>query len=183
VTINGFDLAQERETMEAMQREPEAGSIVIRTRHRWQNAAAVGGSSDEIELAEGALQRGHHRFQTDFPREMGGQDAGPAPGEMLMAALAGCIGSSYAASAAVEGIAIDAMEIEVDASVDLRGTYGIDSVDARPSEIVVTLRVRSESAQRELDALSDVSRRHSPVADSLVNPVSLRLRVEPLEVP
>jgi uncharacterized OsmC-like protein len=177
-TINGFDLEQEREAMEAMRRQPETGAITIRTRHRWRSAAEIEGASDEIELADGPLERRHHRFHTDFPREMGGQDAGPAPGEMLMAALAGCIGSSYAASAAARGVGVDAMEIDINADVDLRGTYGIDSVPARPSEIAVTLRVRSDASRGELEALSEVSKRHSPVADSLLHPLALRLTVE-----
>jgi uncharacterized OsmC-like protein len=179
-TINGFDLAQERETMEAMRQQPETGAITIRTLHRWQSAAAIEGSSEEIAMADGAIERGHHHFRTDFPREMGGTDAGPAPGEMLLAALAGCLGSSYAASAASQGIAIEAMEIAIDADVDLRGTYGIDSVPARPSEVAVTLRVRSDAEIRDLQALSTVSTRHSPVSDALLHPVALRVRVEPL---
>jgi uncharacterized OsmC-like protein len=179
--INGFDLEQEREAMETMRRQPEAGAITIRTRHRWQDAAAVDGSGREIEMADGALDRGHHAFRTDFPRELGGQDGGPAPGESLLAALAGCIGSSYVASAAAEGIAIEAMEIDVAAQVDLRGTYGIDGVAARPSEIAVTLRVRSGAAPGELAAISEASKSHSPVADSLMHPVLLRLSVERLE--
>jgi uncharacterized OsmC-like protein len=179
-TINGFDLGQERETMEAMRQQPGAGAITIRTRHRWQNAAEIEGASEAIELTDGTLERGHHSFHTDFPREMGGQDAGPTPGETLLAALAGCIGSSYAASAAARGVAIEAMEIDIDADVDLRGTYGIDAVPARPSEIAVTLRVRSDASRDEIEQLAEVSKRHSPVADSLLHTVALRMTVEPM---
>jgi uncharacterized OsmC-like protein len=176
--LNGFDLGQERENMETMRRQPEAGAITIRTRHRWQNGAEIEGASDGIELADGKLERGHHHFHTDFPREMGGRDSGPAPGETLLAALAGCIGSAYAASAAAQGVEIDEMEVDIDADVDLRGSYGIGSIPARPSGIAVTLRIRSDAERSDLEALGEASKRHSPVADSLLHAVALRVRVE-----
>jgi uncharacterized OsmC-like protein len=179
-TINGFDLAQEREAMQAMREHPEAGAIVLRTRHRWRDAAAIEGAGNEIELADATLEREQHRFRTDFPRELGGGDAGPTPGETLLGALAGCLGSSYVATAAAEGIAIDRLEIDVAADVDLRGTYGFDSVPARPSEIEVTLRVRSDAPQEALEALAEVGKRHSPVSDALLHPMALRVRVEPM---
>lgn len=62
----------------------------------------------EIEIG------GRHMLVTDEPERLGGTDAGPAPHELLPAALAGCIATMISMYANTKGWDVGEVEVEVD---------------------------------------------------------------------
>ena len=61
---------------------------------------------------------GRHTIITDEPLELGGTDEGPAPHELLAAALASCISTMIAMYAHNRGWALRSMSVEVDYEPD-----------------------------------------------------------------
>lgn len=57
---------------------------------------------------------GRHRLVTDEPEHLGGTDMGPAPHELLPAALAACIGATLAKYAETKGWELGMVDVEVD---------------------------------------------------------------------
>lgn len=176
---NGIDLDLLNETVEGIRQHPEAGTVIVRTRSRWDDGFAVDGRSEAIEQA-GEVETRTHTFRTDWPEPWGG-DSGPTPGaESLMATLGACVATTYIAKAALQGVAIEALEVTVEGRVDLQGLFELGSARSRFSDVTVTVGVRSEAEDAILDGLGQTASRTSPVYDSLTNPVPLQLRVHRL---
>ena len=81
----------------------------------------------------GATARRSFRFAADEPVPFSGADEAPNPQELLLGALNACMTVGWVVSAELRGIRIDALEIETEARLDLRGFLGIDA-SAKPVE-------------------------------------------------
>jgi len=176
---NGLDVALLQEALDELRKQPESATVTIRTRHRWDDGFAVDGYADEIEEA-GEVSVRAFTFRTDWPPEIGGRDTGPSPGEAILGALGGCVAMTYVTKAATRGVDIDELEVAIEASVDLRGVFELDTVRAGLAGAHVTIRVRSGADDAVLDELREVVTRASAVYDSLVNPVPIVLAVQRL---
>ena len=75
---------------------------------------------------------------------------------------------------------IDELEVAIEATVDWRGVFELDTVRAGLADASVTIRVRSGADDAVLDELREVVTRASAVYDSLVNPVPIVLAVQRL---
>lgn len=177
---NGIDRARVDGFIEAMQADPETGAVNVRTHHCWDNAYAIESSVERLEMGGESVDRSHHTFRTDWPAPFG-EDSGPTPGaEALMASLGACVATTYMLTAATAGIDIEALEVTVDGSVDLRGLFGFDAVLPRFSKVSVTVRVRTDADEKAIEELGRATGRTSPAYASLANPVPVDLRVERL---
>jgi len=176
---NGLDLDLLRGAVDGIREHPEAGTVTIRTRHRWDDGFAVDGYAEEIEEA-GEVTARTFRFRTDWPRDVGGRDTGPSPGEAVLGALGGCVAMTYITKAAARGASVDELEVTIEARVDLQGVFELDDVRAGLSGAMVTVRVRSDTDDAVLDDLGRTVTRASAVYDSLANPVPMQLAVQRL---
>jgi uncharacterized OsmC-like protein len=176
---NGLDLSVLRGAVDELRDHPEAAVVTIRTRHRWDNGFAVDGSANEIEQA-GEVTARTFTFRTDWPPEVGGQDSGPSPGEAILGALGGCLAMTYITKAAIRGIEIEELEVTIEAAVDLRGVFELDTIRAGLAGAVVIMRIRSDADDAELNELGQTVTRTSAVYDSLTNPVPMQLAVQRL---
>jgi uncharacterized OsmC-like protein len=172
MTRNGIDATETLAYIGLLGEQPEAGAVTIRTRHRWDTAYAVDWHAEELTVAGERLAR-DHALTIDVPEDMGGTDAGPVPGEALLAALGACVSQQLVELATLRGIDIDGLEVTCEAEVDLRGSYGLAG---RPGLTGATIdaRVRSAVDDDVLAELLQEAVRTSPAADSLANPVPLR---------
>lgn len=176
---NGLDLALLTGVVDEIRDHPEAGAVTVRTRHHWEDGFAVDGYAQELENA-GEVTPRTFTFRTDWPPEAGGQDSGPSPGEVVLGALGGCVAMTYITQAALRGIEIDQLEVAIEAQVDLRGVFGIDSVRAAMSNVSVTVLVRSSADEADLDQIGQTVTRTSAVFDTLASPVPMQLLVRRL---
>jgi hypothetical protein len=61
---------------------------------------------------------------TDMPKAIGGEGSAPGPGWLLRAALATCDATMIALRAAVEGVTLTELEVQVDSDSDDRDSLG-----------------------------------------------------------
>jgi putative redox protein len=64
-------------------------------------------------LRQEVLVDGRHRLVTDEPAELGGTDTGPAPHELLPAALAACVAVTMRMYARTKGWALGELSVDV----------------------------------------------------------------------
>ncbi len=128
---------------------------------------------DEGVLAKIAIR--DFELISDEPSVLGGTNHGPNPVELVLGALAACQEIVISAYAAVLGINIDAVDVEVKGNLDLRGFLNI--ADVRPGygnvEYSTTIRT-SETDQAKLQQLLHFAEKKCPVYDILTNPVSVK---------
>eukprot|EP00927_Polykrikos_kofoidii_P073404 TRINITY_DN69452_c0_g1_i1.p1 TRINITY_DN69452_c0_g1~~TRINITY_DN69452_c0_g1_i1.p1 ORF type:complete len:390 (+),score=75.77 TRINITY_DN69452_c0_g1_i1:83-1252(+) len=117
---------------------------------------------------------GKHSITMDEPEELGGNDTGPNPVEVLLAALGGCQEITYKAYASAMSIPLDSVSSKIQGDIDLRGFFAVaDYQTARPGVHTVTVQVEASSAasDEDLKNLQAVVDAHCPVLDILSKPV------------
>lgn len=118
-----------------------------------------------------ATVRGH-TAACDEPRSMGGTDSAQSPVELFLTSLATCQAITYRLWAAELGIALERIEVEAVADIDLRGFLGVGGVERAGYERVA-LEVRltgPETAERYAE-LDEAVTAHCPLTDALARPL------------
>ena len=131
---------------------------------RHVNVEWLGGYRTQIDV------RGVHQIQGDETPEYGGEDTGPMPTELLLAALGSCMCLAVAHIARKRRIEIARIGVDVAAEKDMQAF--------RFSEISVT--VRADLPQQQLDSLFDQAKRYCFVSNTLIEGCQIHYTVESL---
>lgn len=175
--LNGWDLQKFQGTVEAVKEQPEAGKLTFRTRTLWDSGFGVDGRTEEIEQL-GQVMRRKFTLRGDHPPELLGDNTGPTAVETLLAALGSCIAGTYAAQATANGIALQALEVELEGGIDLNGFLQLQPMRSGFSDINVKLRVKADADDAKLQEILAITRKASPIHDTVSNPVSIHSIVE-----
>jgi putative redox protein len=111
------------------------------------------------------------QLTVDEPAELGGTDAGPNPVELVLAALGTCQEIVYAAYAALLGVELRHVAVEVSGKLDPRGFFGVAEVDPGFSEVSYTVQLESPTDPERVAALVRAVQEHCPVLDILKRPL------------
>jgi uncharacterized OsmC-like protein len=169
--VNGLNMDQAHETVEALQNDPSLGKFVFRARNQWKdgalNEASINGffgTHEEHDRGAGFV------IPMDEPPLLLGEDRGANPVEVVLAALSGCMTTTMALHGAAEGVTIEAMDSELEGHLDVNGFLGLDPEVRRGYQgIQVKFRVKSDASEEQIQEL--LSR--SPVFDILANPTPI----------
>ncbi|MBN9267932.1 MAG: OsmC family protein [Hyphomicrobium sp.] len=108
------------------------------------------------------------RATTDMPEPMGGSGAGANPGWLLRAGIASCAATAIAMRAAMLGIELRTLEVNVQSESDARGLLGIPDAPTTLGNMRMAIRIAAEGADeatlRELAAWGEAN---SPVSCTL----------------
>jgi uncharacterized OsmC-like protein len=162
--LNGVDLGVVQGTVQAIEGDPELGSCKFRLHNRWvsagHNRASINGyygAKQEFSRPEPFV------IDADEPPVLAGTDLGANPVEHLLRALAGCMMTTMVYHAALRGIEIQELEMDLEGDLDLRGFLGIaDDVRKGYEGIRVAFHVKTD--EQNLDRLKALSKL-SPVYD------------------
>lgn len=116
-------------------------------------------------------------------RAVGGLHDAPTPGDMLCAALAACQDSAVRMVANRLGVEILALEVRVNAQVDVRGALGMQAdvpVGFQSMTCDIDLKVNEGTPSRLLDTLCSAAKRCCVVQQTLDRPppVVTQFRIE-----
>lgn len=126
------------------------------------------------------------QVQTDMTTDLGGT-GDQVPGAWLMrAGLASCVATSIVRSAALEGINLGKLEVEVNSRSDARGVFDVPDVDGKPVYVgphYFGLAVKIGAAGVPDDRLRGLVQhglQHSTVAATIQNarPIDLQITLE-----
>ena len=109
----------------------------------------------------------------DEPPVIGGTDTGPTPVELVLAALGTCQEIVYATYARIHGIPLDAVRVQAEGRVDLRGFFGVADIPAGFQDVTFTVEVDSPASAEEIAELVAEVNARCPVLDILRQPVAV----------
>jgi uncharacterized OsmC-like protein len=111
---------------------------------------------------------------TDSAAGMGGNALGPTAPELLLGALASCLVHTYLIQAALQGVALDTLEIEVTGRINMAGVVGLD-VPELPAMQDVEFRahIDTDAAPEQIQALHDGVETTCPVLNTFRLPIAV----------
>ena len=120
-----------------------------------------------------------HEIISDQPFGFNGQNKGPKPSELILAALAACQETTYRIFAEDMGIHIGEISVQLKGTQDLRGFMALDDeVPAGFINIEGKIFSQSDASEEDLELLRQRVDQHCPVLDDLKRPVGVRLSLE-----
>ncbi len=114
------------------------------------------------------LQVRNHRFLADEPEDMGGEDRGPSPQELLAAALASCTAITMEMYAERKGWDVRGLEVDCDYTPAERGC---------PTKFKLVMRMPDHLTQEQIEKLKVIAAK-CPVHRTLEGEVLFEERVE-----
>jgi len=133
-------------------------------------------------LQSGLRSQAHmreHSLTVDEPESLGGNDAGPNPVELVLAALGTCQEITYRAYATALGVPRENVSVVLEGDIDLRGFFGVsDDVPAGYGAIRGTVHLESSADAETLETLRQAVNAHCPVLDILTRPVAVELTLD-----
>lgn len=139
----------------------------------WESGTRATASAKPMRVGPHRVSRSFS-WKVDEPRQLMGLNHGPNPQELLLSGLGACLMVAFVAGATAEGIQLESLRIDLDATLDLRGFLGIGSnAPVGFPEIRYTLHVASDATPEQLASLQARAVSHSPNAQTILNPVAL----------
>jgi uncharacterized OsmC-like protein len=160
--INGVPVSQCLDLVEAVRSNPDAGQTRWRSSTTWK-----GGFSCESRIRD-------HVVQLDEPEALGGTNTAPNMVEAVLAAYGSCLTVGYTLNAAVRGIEVRSLSVDVEGPIDLAGFFGLSSdVPAGFSSIKATVRLDAAATPEQLADLHRHVLATSPVGSILQRPLEV----------
>lgn len=175
--VNGVNVNAITNTITAIQGNAEIAKFNFRLKNTWVWGEV---NRSTIRDFDGACET-HRNDGKTFALENGehqvllGEDRAPNPVEYVLHALIGCMTTTTAYHAAARGIAVEAIDSEVDGDLDLRGFLGLsEEVRKGYSAIRVKMRVKTKA---DAAAIKEITT-FSPVFDIVSKSVPVAVAVE-----
>ncbi len=164
---NGVDVQKLTEIASAIRAEPGKALLQFKAHTRW-----IDGGYSETRIRQFVVK-------SDEPEQLLGKNQYPNPVEAVLAALGSCLAVGFAYNAALWGINLESLEMEIQGNLDLQGFLGI-SGKVRPGyeNIHVGCRIKSDAPQEKLEQLLEYVQQTSPVLDIVRNPLPVTLTLE-----
>jgi putative redox protein len=114
-----------------------------------------------------------HLVRSDYAEAAGGTNLAPNPIELLLSAIAACIEAAFYEFAVHQGFTVNALSVEVEGTLDLRGFFMIGDVPAGFRDLKYAFSIQSPDDEAKLRELAEKVIAHCPVVESLIRPTGL----------
>ena len=180
VMVNGVNTEQLFETVGLIKEDAEIAKFQFRNKNRWIEGGLNCSTISNFYGAKQEFGEGEREFAlyNDEPPVLLSNDKAPNPVEFVLHGMAGCITTTLVCHAAARGIEIEKVETSFEGDIDLRGFLGLDeNVKKEYKEIRVNIDVEANCPDEEIRELVEFARSHSPVFNTVENPVDVKLNI------
>ena len=174
---NGVNLEDLNALVTRVKANSSLARFQFRSRSKWINRAHSHSTFDTLYGAGMDHKRATPLFlEADEPAALLGTDLAPNAGEAALHALSSCMSVTYAYSAAMMGIDITSLSLELETDTDLRGFMELDeSIRPGLSQIRVKVNLECNGTPKQIQELHAQVLRTSPIYDTLRNPVDIKV--------
>lgn len=171
--INGLDPEKLMKVVETVKQNWEVGRTVWKASTTWKGGFKVETCSRDFILT------------ADEPEMLCGTNTAANPVEMVLQAYGACLSIGYAMNAAVRGIRIDDIKIDLEGEIDLPGFLGLEPpeklhMDKLPGfkRITTKVKIKADADEKTLQELHKHVVSTSPVGLTLSRPVKIDTNLE-----
>ena len=120
---------------------------------------------------------GAHEVVVDEPLHLFGEDTAPAPGEIVLSGLGGCLAVGITAVATWKNVKLTKLELFLEGDIGNPAAWGAGGADTPPprmgfQDIRVKVLIEGDASDEELDEIVKHANQYSPVANTMRNPVN-----------
>ena len=174
--LNGIDTVALKKTVGQISQQPDLARCEFRLHNEWVNGDQNRSSTKDFYAAGSEQQhKKTFHFQAGEHALLAGKDEGANPVEFLLSALSGCMTTTIAYYAALNGIKIKKMESTYKGDLDLQGLFNLDE-NVRPGyqKIRVDFKIKTDGAKEQLEKFYHFS----PVYDVVSKSVPVETTIE-----
>src|SRR5262245_19607889 len=172
--INGLDLKSLGALVEEIKSDRTKGFVRFKVASSWSGQTRSEAHVRSYFMDGQESPRGFS-IAADEPTELLGQNSAPNPQELLMAAFNACIMVGYVATASVMGVTLQAIDIETEGELNLRGFLGIDeNVKPGYDSIKYTVRIKGDGSAEQFQAIHQNVLKTSPNYFNIAKPVAVK---------
>lgn len=118
----------------------------------------------------------HTPVVVDEPLHLFGQNTAPAPGEIALSALGGCLAVGITAVATWKNVQLSKLELFLEGDIGNPAAWGAGGAEMEPhqmgfQQIRVKVVVEGNATREELEAIVEHANFYSPVANTMRNPI------------
>ena len=122
----------------------------------------------------------HAPLVVDEPLHLFGENTAPAPGEIVLSALGGCLAVGITAVATWKQVKLSKLELFLEGDIGNPAAWGAGGAQMLAPQmgfqaIRVKVVIEGEATREQLDEIVQHANAFSPVANSMRNPVALTL--------
>jgi uncharacterized OsmC-like protein len=120
----------------------------------------------------------HDPVVVDEPLHLFGQDTAPAPGEIVLSGLGGCLAVGMTAVATFKNVRLSRLELHIEGDVGNTAAWGAGGAQREPSQmgfqaIRVKVEIEGDATREELEDIVRQANYFSPLANSMRNPITM----------
>lgn len=171
--INGLDPGKLMKVVETVKQNWEMGRTIWKASTTWKGGFKVETCSRDFTLT------------ADEPEMLCGTNTAANPVEMVLQAYGACLSIGYAMNAAVTGVRIHDIKIDLEGEIDLPGFLGLEPpeklhMDKLPGfkRITVKVKIKADADEKTLQELHRHVVSTSPVGLTLSRPVKIDTNLE-----
>lgn len=122
----------------------------------------------------------HQPVVVDEPLHLFGQNTAPAPGEIVLSALGGCLAVGITAVATLRQVRLSKLELFLEGDIGNPAAWGAGGAEKKPEEmgfqeVRVKVAIEGDASREELDDIVQHANFYSPVANTIRNPVAFKI--------
>lgn len=139
-----------------------------------------GTASTKVRITNGTtceITSGSKQLICDIGKAEGGNDAGPGPGILERGALGSCLAIGYAQQAAIMGVSVDNIEVEIETEFDARGQFGLAKIPPGFKKIRYKVTIESSATKQTIQELIEKADALSPVLDDFKRPIPVKQEI------
>jgi len=168
--LNGY-LEQKREALAARQARIDKGEL----------GPQVIAAKVSTEGRSGIRRIRIRDFQviTDSPPDFAGYDLGPSSPELQLGILGSCLNHSFLIQAALLGVPVESLEVEVTGKLDPRArSKGHETTPVFPHDIAYKVHIVSAASEAEIERLRLAVDEACPILNLLRQPQKIEGRIQ-----
>jgi uncharacterized OsmC-like protein len=172
-TVNGIDTSALQGAIAAIKNDPREGATTWKVTSRWVDGTRTDHFVDGVGIGGKQIDR-KFKIEIDEPLELCGTNQFANPQEYLLAATNACMMVGYSAVAALMGITLTKLELEITGDIDLRGFLGIDSSVSPGYECLrYMVRIDGNATREQFEQLHATVQKTSPNYHNISKPIPL----------
>ncbi|CAG4916867.1 OsmC family protein [Paraburkholderia saeva] len=124
----------------------------------------------------------HALVVVDEPLHLFGEDTAPAPGEIALSGLGGCLAVGITAVATLKKVSLSKLEVFLEADIGNPAAWGAGGAEMEPAQmgfqnIRVKIAIEGDASREELAEIVRQANFYSPVANTMRNPVPMSVEL------